>query len=281
MSHKKRILKANGQWVHYNPRNVQISLERAGAEHKLARSITNNITSKIKYEQTTTKDIHNWAFCMLKQQKQRPIAARFNLKKAIFDFGPTGFPFEQFIAEVLAHRGFKTHTDVTLQGRCITHEIDVIAQKSGRKIFIEAKFHHSRGINSDVKVPLYIHSRFQDIQKMQSQADQLISEQWVVTNTRFTKDAIKYALCSGLKILAWRFPKDNGLEKLIEEEGLHPITCLTTLTRQQKQQLLDLNIILCQDLFQKQEDMHQIGMTDQMIKKTIIEASRVSRQSYS
>ena len=94
---------------------------------------------------------------------KKDLASKYKLKKAIYELGPTGYPFENFISAILKYSGYKTTTGEILQGICIKHEIDVLAHKNGDTTMIECKFHGEQGYNCNVKVPLYINSRYQDV----------------------------------------------------------------------------------------------------------------------
>lgn len=81
-----------------------------------------------------------------------------------------------------------------------------------KKIMVECKFHSSRDTKSDVKVPLYIHSRFDDIRKelsRQNPGGKMSFEGWLVTNTRFTEDAIRFGRCAGLHLVSWDYPEQS------------------------------------------------------------------------
>jgi hypothetical protein len=74
---------------------------------------------------------------------------------------------------------------------------------------VECKFHGSVNAASDVKVPLYIHSRYNDLRgttRHFSNSD-TISHCWIATNNRFTSDAIAYASCVDIQLLSWDYPK--------------------------------------------------------------------------
>jgi hypothetical protein len=70
----------------------------------------------------------------------------------------------------------------------------------------------------------------------------------VVTNTRFTTDAISYGNCCGLYLLSWDYPKNDGLRDRIDRLGLYPITVSTLLTNREKQFLLSRDVVLCREL---------------------------------
>ena len=119
-----------------------------------------------------------------------------NFSKAL---GPSGFPFERFLSEILKADGWHTQTGVMMTGRCVTHEVDVLAEKAGRRVGIEAKFHNDPGGHTDIKDVLYVWARYEDLKKAPEAASR-VDEGWLVTNTRFTRNAIRYASCNNLKL---------------------------------------------------------------------------------
>jgi len=89
---------------------------------------------------------------------------------------------------------------------------------------------------------------------------QKFHEAWLVTNTKLTTDAIRYAECVGMKPIGWSYPAQEGLEILIDQSGLHPVTCLTTLSVGIKQQLLNRNIVLCKEMSQNKNVLQTLGL---------------------
>jgi hypothetical protein len=167
------------------------------------------------------------------------------------ELGPSGFPFEKFVAEILAAQGYMVQTGQIIRGKCVNHEIDVIAEKEEQHFMIECKYHNQPGTVSDVKVSLYIHARFKDVEASWIELPghrSKFHQGWVVTNTRFSNDAIDYGTCAGLKLIGWNYPDGGSLRSLIDKLGLYPITCLGSLSKAEKQKLLDNNIVLCREL---------------------------------
>ena len=261
MSKKKFILKASGDEAIFSEGKVIKSLRRSGASSDLAKEVASKV-GRMVHSGMSTRDVYRIAFGLLKKQQDRSVAARYSLKDAIMQLGPTGFPFERFVGEVLTARGFQTKVGITMQGACVTHEVDVLARKGEETQYIvECKFHNSSGYQNNVKIPLYVHSRFQDLEEeCKRKGDKAKYEAWIVTNTKFSKDAILYGECKGMTLLGWRYPATGGLEKLIEETGLHPVTCLTTLPRQAKENLLKKDIVLCKDVLKNIEMLRSFGM---------------------
>lgn len=255
------IIKASGTKVPFEKGKLKQSLLRAGANSEQADKIVKQVVS-ILTEGTSTRDIYQLAFELLKNMS-RPIAARYNLKRAIMELGPSGFPFEHFVAELLTYMGYKTQVGVIVKGHCVNHEIDVIAEKEDLRFIVECKFHTLQGQMSDVKIPLYIQSRFLDVEMQWKQLDghaEKSLQGWVITNTRFSDDAMQYAKCMGLNLVSWDYPQNSGLKDWIDISGLHPVTCLTTLTSKEKQDLLDRKIVLCKSLLPDQRVLESIGL---------------------
>jgi len=119
-----------------------------------------------------------------------------------------------------------------------------------------------------VKIPLYIQARFKDVETEWLKIPEhlaKIHQGWVVTNTKFTSDAIQYGTCAGLKLVGWNYPDGNSLRSQIDALKLYPITCLTSLTKFEKQKLLENKIVLCQELRDNKNLLIKIGVKDTKI----------------
>ncbi len=266
------ITKADGELQPFDPGKIERSLERAGASSTVRARILARIMHELRYGMST-EDIYRKAFEMLKKEEQLPVAARYSMKRAVFALGPSGFPFEQFLSEVLRAHGWSTKTDVMLLGRCAPHEVDVLAEKNGKRVGIEVKFHNEPGGKTDIKDALYVYSRYEDLKKAPI-ASSRVDEGWLVTNTVFTKNAIRYARCSGLPLIGWDYPQSRGLMTMIEEARVHPLTCLTTLSESEKKRLLENKIVLCKSV-QSAHILHEYGVAPGKVPVVQDEAKRL------
>ncbi|MEZ4963318.1 MAG: restriction endonuclease [Saprospiraceae bacterium] len=276
MSEQIFITKASGETVPFSAEKLRRSLRRAGAGEEVMDSIEKEIGQRL-YPGITTSEIYRQAFSMLRKASAH-LAAKYKLKKALQELGPSGYPFEKYVGEILKHEGYKTMVGQIVQGHCVQHEVDVIASKDDQHFMVECKFHSDQVRKCDVKIPLYIHSRFLDVEKAWEQRPghgHKFHQGWVVTNTRFTTDATQYGTCTGLNLVSWDFPKKGSLRERIDGSGLHPITCLTTLTKKEKQQLLDKGIVLCQELCQNEKLLKEIGVQPARENKVMEEAKLV------
>lgn len=190
------------------------------------------------------------------------------------ELGPSGFPFEKYIGELFKHQGYSVHIDQTLQGKCVTHEIDVVAEKGNEMLLMECKYRNLSGITVDVKTPLYIQARFEDI--LANGFDRKKNfKGWIVTNSGFTTDALKYGNCKGLEMMSWAYPKNKGLKDMIDNTGLYPVTCLTSLTHREKQLLLENNYVLVSDINSNSQLLQLAGVKETRYKNVIDECSRL------
>ena len=271
-----KIVKRSGSIVEFNRDKLKNSLLKSGANNFVVDEVLKTIDQQI-YEGISTKTIYKLAFNLLKKSSNSN-AARYNLRSAIQMLGPAGFFFEKFIARLFISEGYLAQTNLLLSGKCVGHEIDVAIKKNEVIEMMECKFHPKSETNSDVKVPMYILSRFNDLkdrkQSIFSRND-IISGCWIVTNNRFTSDAIAFASCSGLKLLSWDYPEKFSLRKKIDENQLYPITCLTTLTASEKDKLLVLHIILAREINDNIPTLEKIGISTLRIKNIIKEASEL------
>ncbi|HEV3245514.1 MAG TPA: restriction endonuclease [Candidatus Paceibacterota bacterium] len=237
------VLKADGTQEVFDPAKLEHSLALAGASSTARARVVAKVMNEL-HPGVRTEDIYRHAFEALEREESLPVAARYSVKRAVFALGPSGYPFESFLAEVLRANGWSAQAEVTLIGRCVSHEVDVLAEKNGKRVGIEAKFHNDPGGKVDVKDALYVKARYDDLKQAPLRSAR-VDEGWLVTNTRFTRNAIRYARCSNLTLVGWDYPRTRGLLSMIEEGKVHPITCLTTLSEGEKRHLLDNKIVLC------------------------------------
>jgi hypothetical protein len=270
MKNAINIIKQSGDIEVFDVEKLIKSLRRSQADEALIQQIVTEVQRAI-YEGITTKQIYQKAFKMLKS-KARVSASRYKLKKAIMELGPSGFPFEKFVGKILDYEGFETQVGVFVQGQCVQHEVDVVALKDNKHYMIECKYHSDQGRFCDVKIPLYINSRFLDVKakwEKQKGHETKFHQGWVYTNTRFTTDAIQYGNCVGLMLVSWDYPNEKSLKDRIDKSGLHPLTSLTTLTGPEKSKLLEKGIVLCKELHENPQLLEEIGIDKSRHRKIL------------
>lgn len=272
----KELIKTTGDIEEFSLEKLQQSIERAGIDAQKAQEIAEDIFAQPNIK--TTVDVHAAAYEKLKEN-YRPVAARYNLKRALMALGPSGFPFEQFFARLLEANGYTTSTNRTLRGMCVEHEIDVMAYKDHRHFIFECKFHNHLGYKSDVQTVLYMKARFDDIKARWSSIhegrDEHLHKLWIVTNTQFTTQAEEYAACVDIALMSWRHPKGGSLAELIDKSGLHPVTAITKLNHRQKEYLVNHGVVLCREVEERQDVLQRAGIHGNKLAQIIAEARAI------
>lgn len=264
------ITKENGQQEPFERTKLLNSLIRAGAGESTAEEITAHIEDELREGMSTTQ-IYKHAFFLL-NQKQKKAAIRYSLRRAIMELGPSGFPFEDYVGEIFKEKGFETKTGVMMLGGCVEHEVDVVAYNENKLLIAELKFHNGLGIKTDLKIALYVKARVDDLKENVHDygGPRKVDEGWIITNTKFTSTAIHYGECNKLTLIGWNYPKKGNLQDMIEDSGLHPITCLTSLSSFQKKTLISQGIVLCKTLKGDGKILASLGFTEEA-KKMIFE----------
>jgi len=271
-----KVKKNNNEIVDFDINKLISALMRTGA----TKENINEIIIKIKpqlYDGITTKKIYQIAFSVLKK-KSKKLSAHYSLKNALLEFGPTGYTFEIFVSKLIKEQGYEVSVGQIIQGKCVTHEVDVVAINNDTKIYVECKFHQKKGHKNDVKIPLYINSRFHDIKNNLSSLPKNKDYKFkgmIVTNTRFSGDAIDFGKCAGLQLISWDYPKENCLRDWIDRASFHPVTSLSSANRDAKKKMLSNGIVICKDVVKNSQKLIEIGINQKLARSIIKEAQEV------
>jgi hypothetical protein len=270
------ITKNSGETELFDVYKLKASLNKAGADEETINEIAVNIENWV-YDGVTTGEIYSRAYMIFRDLLGEK-ATRYKLKKALFDMGPTGYPFEHFIGELFKKQGYEVEVGIVVEGVAITHEMDVIATKDGVQHLMECKYVHDDGNRLSVQVPLYVHSRVNDIVEKRQQQDQykdLSFYPWVVTNARFSSDSMEYSKCKGIQLLGWDYPRDNALKDLIEREKIYPITVLGHLNKNEQQRLMEDGIVTCTQLSEQPERLNNMGLSKEIQRAIMSELEEI------
>lgn len=268
------VTKASGVKEKFDSEKIRRTLLRSGASDETATRIAKEIREEL-YDGITTRKLYSMVQKLLK--KEPAVAMRYDLKNAIMQLGPSGYPFETFVGEVLREHGYEIKVRQQLRGKCVLHEVDIVAsayrKRKPIRIIVECKYHNSLGTYIDLKEALYTYARFLDLRGSRHSFD----EAWLACNTRSSAEVVKYAKCAGLKLLCWRYPRKSSLETLIEEKALYPITILKSAKGKVLQRLSEANYLLAKDLlthdFRKMKK--RTGLGDAALRKVIKDAEEI------
>tara|TARA_B100000745_G_scaffold76832_2_gene46516 strand:- start:4053 stop:4886 length:834 start_codon:yes stop_codon:yes gene_type:complete len=269
------VTKADGSRERFKETKLRKSLKRSGATDEEVKEIVDKV-NKILYDGIRTGEIYRRAFEFLRANEVTS-AARYSLRRALFGLGPTGFPFEDFLAELFEAEGYKSRTRVALTGHCVEHELDVASYNAEHSFVCEAKFHARPSIKSDLQVVMYCYARFLDLRgrKICKEDHCGIDNFVVVTNTKFTRTAEDYAKCVGVELLSWDYPKKNNLHDRIQRAQIYPISTLQQLSMSDKRALIKRGIITCRSLLKNESQLRHLHISEKKFEAVISEARQL------
>ena len=280
------VRKASGEMEEFQSNKIRGTLLRAGASKKLADEIVETVSKKI-YDGMTTDEIMDMA-CEMLAENDPCSACRYGLKKAIMRLGPTGYPFETFIGELLKKYGYEVKLRQHVRGLCAKHEIDVVATKPSvdkeERSMIECKYRNRRGQYVELKEMLVTYARFLDlVEGWEKGKGGRFDEVWLISNAKASKAAKKYAKCRGMKLICWNYPSNGSLRNLIEQKTLYPITVLSTVNEAAIRRFSDLGIMFLRDLLeQDMEEMKQATeLSGNKIERIFREAKMILKKQSS
>ncbi len=250
------IIKSTGAAEKFSPIKLHNSLRHCGLPVNKTKSIVQEVTRHVK-KGSTTKEIYSKAFKLVRNESS--IAAiHYSLKRAILDLGPSGHAFEHLVSKYFEELGYSTQVGVLLGGEFVKHEVDVIAQTSSEKYYVECKFHNQVGKKNDIKIALYVKARWDDL-KAGEDGSNLLGF-YLASNTAFTKDVLDYAAGTGLRLLGLNAPKDEPFIEKIKRYNLYPVTSLRRLKKYVKAELIKSNIVTCKQLLNEKAFLLELGL---------------------
>lgn len=255
----------------------------AFSEEKYLRSLRKSGLSKLQQDQVfcevreNIKDYFSTALLHRATYKailrcSRLFAANYDIKRSIYNLGPTGYPFEILCSEMLKAKGFKTKVSVIKKGKCVKHEVDVVARRKDFNLFCECKYHAKKYHKNDIKVPLYVHSRYLDV-KEGNPGDEF--QYAVISNTDFSKDAISYAKGVGLLLYSMNYPKRNTFIDIIRKYKVYPISALKSLRVKDRKDLLEKGIVVVKQV--DRDILLNLSLTDSQMEKILQEVKILTR----
>jgi len=273
------VVKRDGRREEFDRRKIIRTCIRAGASREIAEKIAKEVEKRV-YDGMSTEKILELVLSLLETYAFSS-AARYDLKMALLRLGPAGYEFEKFVARLLKEYGYKTETNALVHGKCAEHEIDVIAKKGERIYMIECKFHNLPGIYTGLKEVLYTYARFLDLKEgfEEGKHEFDFAFPWLFTNTKFSQDAKKFAVCRNILLTGWRYPRSESIEKLLERKGLYPVTVLRNLRKREEEILINSGYVFCRDLLAvgMEEISGKTGIGMNTLKKLVEESREVVR----
>ena len=247
---------------------------RMHASLEQAKLIADRIETEA-YEGIPTKKILKLIFKHLKEFKPE-IKHQIDLREAIALLKPKP-DFERFVQLILKAYGYEVEGNRIIPGNCVEHEIDGILRKGDETIYLEVKHHFNHHVYTGLDVVLEVNSTLEDLKEGFRNGKNSINftQALIVCNTKFSEHAKRYAKCKGINLIGWRYPEEKGLERLIEEKKLYPVTFLKGLDEKIREKFSNAGIVLLKQLVEKSlEELHrETGISKNKLKK-IVEKAR-------
>jgi hypothetical protein len=267
------VTKADGSKQPFDKQKIINTCLRLQATPEQAQSIADKIEAKA-YDGIPTKKILQMVFQYMK--KYRPaIGYQIDLKQAIAMLRSKP-DFEIFVARLFEAMGYEVKTNLIIQGKCIEHEIDVVARKGNEIILVEVKHHVNHHTYSGLDVFLQLNSNLEDLRfgYESGRNNFKFTKAILICNTKVSDHARRYALCKGLEFIAWKFPQEKGLERLIEDYKLYPITFLKEIERDEAYKLADVGIVTVKQLL---DDVEKISRKSGIIKNRVLQLQKAAK----
>lgn len=250
------VIKADGSRQLFEKYKIVRTCLRMKASEDAAEEIADKISRQV-YNGITTKQILKMIFRYISEYRPE-IKHQINLREAVSLLRPKP-DFEQFIALLLKKEGYDVKTNKIVAGKCIEHEIDAIASKGNEKLYVEVKHHYQPHTYTGVGVFLEAQATFEDLIESNSN----FSKAMVVTNAKLSEHAKRYAECKNIGAIGWRYPEEGGLEVMIENNELYPITLIKGLDAATQIRLADNGFILLEQVagvdFKKLSRLAKVG----------------------
>ena len=272
-----QVKKYSGELVPFEVSRLKGSLAKSGATPEVVDEVWKTMEPMV-YDGITTHNLYTLAFRLLKK-KADSFAARYSLKRALKDLGPAGFYFEQWVARLFNHAGYHTVTGQHLEGNSVTHEIDVVAQKDDEMLLVECKFRNTVDAKISVTTPMYFLSRVKDFDGRSFPffgKDRQFTAGWLVTNALMTTDSVDFAAYYNLNLLSWNYPEESSIKRRVDNAGLYPLTCLTTITKAEKETLLKEGCLLVKDISDDSSRLDILNCGPRKKKRIIQEATELT-----
>jgi HJR/Mrr/RecB family endonuclease len=222
-----------------------------GANRRVAVEIAEEVEAQV-YDGIPTRKVLQMIFTLLR--KHKPVTRHFlDLKKGLSLMGSKP-EFEKFVQVLLAHHGFEVTPNQIIKGRCVGHEVDAVARKDGVTYFVEAKHHSNYHTPTGLDESRIARAVLEDVTEGSAlgKNDLKIDRAMIVTNTRYSEHARRYGRCRNILQIGWSSPENLGLQNMIEEKKLYPLSCIKGVNRETKMRLVNSGVVLINQLLEEE-----------------------------
>jgi hypothetical protein len=244
------VRKFDGSMQEFDRNRIVHTCLRNGASEETAGRIADRIERELS-EGMTTKEILGLVWRYLGRHHPES-QSRVDLRLALSLLRPRP-DFEIYASLILRSLGYSVESNKIMRGKCVEHEVDAIAQKEDRTYYVEIKHHDRMHTYTPLDVPMKVWATLQDLAegKKLGYHNVNFTNSMILCNTKFTNHACAYADCVGIDRIGWKSPSPNGLESIIEHNGLYPVTLLKEVDRRLQRLLVDNGILMLRQLLEE------------------------------
>lgn len=267
------VTKADGSRQPFDREKVVRTCLRIGASRHIAEEIVEEVEAKL-HDGIETEKILDMIFRLLRRYK--PVIEHLvDLREGLSLMSPR--EFERFVQVLLSEQGYEVTPNRIVRGRCVEHEVDAIAVKDGMTYCVEVKHHSNYHTPTGLDESRIARAVFEDVTEGSELGlnDLKIERAMIVTNTRFSEHAKRYGDCRNILQIGWSSPPYRGLQDLIEEKRLHPITCLKGLEKDARGKLASAGIVLMKQL--AEERLEELEERTSMSRESLEEITQKAK----
>lgn len=269
------VVKESGEREPFDRQKARGALRRTGMSAKESDEALARLHERL-FDGITTKKIYAILYEIIDGMKPQ-VSHRFNLKRALFDIGPEGYEFEDFIGKLLSAQGYDVELRQIMSGMCVNHEIDVLARRNSHSYSIECKFHNQYGTRCRIQTALYVYARFLDLREGSRKGlCKKVTKPMLITNTKFSEDVVRYAECMDFPLLGWKYPLQDGLEAQIDRTRCYPVTVIP-MSRDVIGRLLSRKIVTIADIPESAERLSDISGIQLSKAREVVERAEYAR----
>jgi len=273
----KKVVKKEGNTEIFNSDKLCDSMVEIGASEDIAKQVCAIVSDHIEKE-TSTEEVFTKTHRYL-SELEPGVAGLYALERGLSALGPSGFLFEQYVASLFDEMGYATRTNVYLDGEGVQHEIDVIATKGNSVFVIEAKYRNDYKIKTHINQVMYADARLEDIRRQaRKKGDTRDYYVWVVTNTRFTDNAMNYVRHRDVQLMGWDYPNYINLMKIVSQKDLYPVTVLPSITKSALNSFAKRGVVLAKSLrnYSAEKLQSEFNIADKLSHKLVLEIAALT-----
>lgn len=241
------VVKADGSRQVFDRRRVYKTCIRMGFSRRDSEKIAGEVERRV-YDGIPTSKILD----LIKEEavKVNPIYGEVeDLRTAVAKLRSKP-EFEQYGRIILEASGFQVAPNQIIRGLCVEYELDGLLFRDGEAYILEVKHHVNPNERVDLTVTLKVQAILEDLRDGYKMGVNQVnpSGAYILTNGKFSWHALRYASCRGLKLLGWNTPTGRGIESLISENKLHPVTVFKGLNPGEVEALGDHGVVTLKQL---------------------------------